>query len=143
MQMKLADFLRERLIAKRSQAQLARRVGVSSSTVTHWMQGSVPDLHSCLKIAIAMKIDPVQIFQMAGHNDWAQVYQATLAFSQIGDVLGERQFILGIMDDPGKYHEKLQAILEREDADSEATKRMIDIMHKQRDKQAKSEELSA
>lgn len=130
MSMKLSDFLKARLTAKSSQASLARKVGVSASTVTHWMQDSVPDFYSCLKIALAMKQDPVSIFQMAGHNDWAQLYQASLAISKVGGLLGSNQFIIGTMDDPEKYHEKLQTIIGRENKDSEAIKRMIDVLHR-------------
>lgn len=50
-----------------SQAQLARRLGVSQSTVSRWMSGDRPSADDVIKVAQRLGEDPVRLLQVAGY----------------------------------------------------------------------------
>jgi transcriptional regulator with XRE-family HTH domain len=65
-EMKLVDRLRE-TFQKMSQTQFAQLSGVRDSTVARWKNGQVddPSFESCLRIAMALNVDPLTIFDEA------------------------------------------------------------------------------
>lgn len=64
------EWLREQLGRKNlSQADLARAVGVVTSTTSHWVNNKrVPDPPACHAIAAALDIDSDIVLAMAGHR---------------------------------------------------------------------------
>ncbi|MDA2934539.1 helix-turn-helix domain-containing protein [Acidobacteria bacterium AH-259-D05] len=68
-------FVEKRTQDRGSQGKLARKLKVSTSTITMWKRGSSPEFESCLRIADHFKIDPLKIFGMAERDDYAELYK--------------------------------------------------------------------
>lgn len=63
-------LFRELTEREMSNRELARRTGVSSSTVTYWKNGrSVPGTANCRAIAVAFGMDPLEVLVLAKHVD--------------------------------------------------------------------------
>lgn len=72
----LSRELKERSI---SQSDLARNAGLGTASISKWLSGTaVPDEKSCLKIAVALRDDPIRLLKLAGHNDFAELLQKFL-----------------------------------------------------------------
>src|SRR4051812_34538522 len=93
--MSFKDYLRDKV--KKRQSDLARKINVSQPTLTRWMNGeSIPDMASCLRIAVALHEDPAKIFEMVGRGDWAEIYRAALLFANVGwHTPPDNKYILG------------------------------------------------
>ena len=76
----IADYLRSKLSEKGwRQVQLARKAKLTTGPVSNWLGGTGrPDPKSCLKIAIALDDDPVEILRLSGHSEFADVFEKFL-----------------------------------------------------------------
>ncbi len=76
----ISDFLSQELKTRSlSQSDLARNAGLGTASISKWLSGTaVPDEKSCLKIAVALRDDPIRLLKLAGHNDFAELLQKFL-----------------------------------------------------------------
>ena len=72
----LSEFLKNRLSDRGKQSSFSRRIGVSQATASRWVSGdNVPDFESCLRIADYFKLDPLEVFEVAGKSEYERLYK--------------------------------------------------------------------
>ncbi len=75
-----AEFISEQLDQRRGlQSKLAKKMGVSRSTITAWRHGAKPEFEMCLRLAVHFKTDPLALFKMVGDPNYETVYRQFLA----------------------------------------------------------------
>ena len=73
---KLSEFLAAKLSDRGKQSSFARRINRSQGTVSRWVNGeSVPDYESFLRISDEWGLDPIELFQMAGREDYERLFR--------------------------------------------------------------------
>ena len=86
-----------------SQRKIAERLGVEHTSVARWFasRGGTPTMDSCLRIARACKIDPCEVFVLAGVN--GPVFQDLYEFfqgrpSRLADLYADEPALASLAD---------------------------------------------
>ncbi len=106
----IPELLEDRLNKRGAQEHLARSLGLSASTISGWKNGSIPDFESCLRIADYFKIDPVEVFQMAGKPEYGDLYRKFFPDYE-PTKLTERDLYPEILH--AEIHERVQGLLNK------------------------------
>lgn len=72
-----AEYMTERLIPRRTAANLARAIGIAPGNFSHYKTGVMkPTADNVVEIALYFNDDPIELLRLAGHTEMASKYMA-------------------------------------------------------------------
>ena len=107
--MDFSKFINIELADRGAQASLAASQNFSASTISGWRKGRLPDFESCLKLAIHFKMDPKEIFEITGQEEYNRLYERFLPDYQ-PTVATEADLYSNLLH--AKLHANLQTLIE-------------------------------
>ncbi len=111
--MELVDLLNQ-WFSNNSQDEFARAAGVTPSAVSRWKNGvAPPTFENCLRIAKAMRVDPLDIFAAAEKPEFTELYKHFLPDYAPAPAPAPLQASTCPDNNPDhiSYHENLERIL--------------------------------